>query len=273
VTGPGGRSRAHATLGILRYAAIGGFQDLRAMYSWRTWCAGWLLRVVCQVIFYSLLGRLIGSQEQVHFLVVGNAVMLCATTVMFVVQSTTWERSSGTISLLVAAPASPLVVLFGRSVQWIPDALVSSLAALVAVGPMFGVSLPWRRTLLVVPLLLLVTLSTYMLGAVFGSLVLRYAQARNLVSNVVAAVMMAICGVNVPVAVFPGWVRAIAAVLPLTHGLGAIRAVLAGAPASGILRSVASEIAVGVGWFAVAATSFRWFAEGGRRDGSIDFGG
>lgn len=260
------------TFAILRHAAIAGFQDFRALYSWKTWCTGWLLRVVMQVIFYSLLGRLIGSEEQVHFLVVGNAVMLCATTVIFVVQSTTWERFAGTIPLLIASPASPLVVLFGRSVQWIPDAMATSMAALLVVGPLFGLPLPWPRALLVVPLLLLVTLSTYMLGSLFGSLVLRYTEARNLVSNVVAAAMMAVCGVNVPVDTFPGWVGTVAAALPLTHGLLAVRGVLSAAPAGRIAGEAALELLVGLGWFAVAATSFRWFAEGGRRDGSIDFG-
>ena len=165
-----------ATFLILRHAAIAGFEDLRSLYSWKTWTTGWLLRMVCQVVFYSLLGRLIGDDAQVHYLVIGNAVMLCATTVIFVVQSTTWERFAGTLPLLVAAPASPLVVLFGRSVQWIPDALATSLTALLIVGPIFGLPLPWPRTLLVLPLLVLVTLSTYMMGAVFGSLVLRWTE-------------------------------------------------------------------------------------------------
>jgi ABC-2 type transport system permease protein len=261
-----------ATVEILRHAAIAGFQDLRGMYSWKTWTTGWLLRVICQVIFYSLLGQLLGDEAQVHYLVVGNAVMLCATTVMFVVQSTTWERFAGTLPLLVAAPASPLVVLFGRSVQWIPDALATSLAALLVVGPLFGLPLPWPRVLLVPALLVLVTLSTYMMGAVFGSLVLRWTQARNLVANVVVAAMMAICGVNVPTTAFPGWVRATAEVLPLTHGLRAVRAVLAGGAGAGVARQAALEVAVGLGWFTIAAASFRWFAEGGRRDGSLEFG-
>jgi ABC-2 type transport system permease protein len=258
-----------ATFLILRHAAIAGFEDLRSLYSWKTWTTGWLLRMVCQVVFYSLLGRLIGDDAQVHYLVIGNAVMLCATTVIFVVQSTTWERFAGTLPLLVAAPASPLVVLFGRSVQWIPDALATSLTALLIVGPIFGLPLPMPRALLVIPLLVLVTLSTYMMGAVFGSLVLRWTKARNLVSNVVAALMMAVCGVNVPVSVFPAWVQTVAGVLPLTHGLRAVRGVLAGGP---VAREAALEVAVGLGWFAVAAASFRWFAEGGRKDGSLEFG-
>lgn len=259
------------TLAVLRHAAIGGFQDFRAMYTWRTWTAGWLLRVVAQVIFYSLMGRLVGSDERLHFLVVGNAVMLCATTVIFVVQSTTWERSTGTIPLLIAAPASPLVVLFGRSVQWIPDAVASSVVAFAAAAALFGIPLPWPRTFLILPLLLLVTLTTYLMGTFFGSLVLRYADARNLVSNVVGASMMALCGVNVPLSFFPGWVQAVARCLPLTHGLEAVRGVLAEVPPGQVLNDVMVEALVGVGWFGLAAASFRWFAEGGRKDGSIEF--
>lgn len=258
------------TVDVLRHAALAGFQDLKSLYTWKTWTAGWLLRMFCQVIFFALLGRLIGDQAQVHYLVVGNAVMLCATTVIFVVQSTTWERAAGTLPLLVAAPASPLVVMFGRSVQWIPDALATSVAALLFVGPLFGLPLPWPRSLMLLPLLVLVTLSTYMMGAVFGSLVLRWTETRNLVSNVVGAVMMAVCGVNVPVSVFPRWVGTVAAALPLTHGLRAIRAVLAGDP--GVARQALLELVVGVGWFLVAAASLGWFAEGGRKDGSLEFG-
>jgi Ser/Thr protein kinase RdoA (MazF antagonist) len=47
--------------------------------------------------------------------------------------------------------------------------------------------------------------------------VLRWTEARNLVSNVVGALMMAVCGVNVPVSVFPRWVGTVASALPLTH--------------------------------------------------------
>ncbi len=260
-----------STVRILRYSALGGLQDFAASYTWKTWTMGWLLRVIVQVIFFTLIGELVGSARRVHYLLVGNAVLLASMTVMFVVQSTTWERMTGTIPLLIAAPANPLIVLLGRSVQWIPDAIVSALAAFFVVGPVFGLEMPFPRVLWVVPLVVLITLATYFMGAFFGSLVLRFMQARNLVANLVHGAMMAFCGVNVPVSFFPGWVEAIAQALPLTHGLAAVRGVLAGAPASAIFVDVALEALVGLLWLGVAAGSFTWFLEGGRRDGSIEF--
>lgn len=259
------------TARILRYAAIGGFQDFFALYTWSTWTFGWLLRVIAQVVFFTMVGRLIGDEQQMHFLLVGNAVFLSAMTVMFIVQSTTWERSGGTIPLLIASPSHPLIVLLGRSVQWIPDALASSLAALLVVGPLFGLPMPWPSVLWVVPLLLLITLATYCMGALIGSVVLRYMESRNLVANIVHGGLMAIAGVNIPVDSMPGWIQAVAKGLPLTHGLLAIRAVLGQAPQVNALREAAFEALVGGCWLLVAAASFGWFLEGGRRDGSIEF--
>jgi ABC-2 type transport system permease protein len=83
---------------------------------------------------------------------------------------------------------------------------------------------------------------------------------------------MALCGVQVPVVFWPGWVQAVAGLLPVRHGLLGVRALLDGAPAGTVARHAALEAAVGLGWLLVAALTFRRLAESGRRDGSIEFG-
>lgn len=260
------------TARILRYSSISAWQDFRREYSVTSWLGEWGIRITFQVIFFGLIGKLLGSEEQVHFLLIGNSIMLASMTVMFVVQTTVWERWTGTLPLLVASPASPIIVFMGRSVEWIPDAVLSSLIGLFVVGRIFGLVLPWPEMLWVVPLLLLVTMTTYMMGAFLGSLVLRAMNSRNLVANLAHGIMMAVCGVNVPVTFFPEWIQRIASVLPLTHGLLAIRGVLDDAPSLYIWTNIRMEVLVGVGWLALALASFRWLAEGGRKDGSIEFG-
>lgn len=265
-------TRVVDTWRVFRYAALTGFQDFRTEYSVVSWISEWLVRIVFQMIFFALIGRLVGADEHVRFLVIGNGVMLASMTVMFVVQSTTWERFTGTLPLLVAAPASPIVVFAGRSVEWIPDAIATSLAGLFIVAPMFGVDIPVMRVLLILPLLLLVTLTTYAFGLFLGSLVLRAMMARNLVANLGYSTLMALAGVNVPITYFPDPLQVVAALLPLTHGLQAIRAVVDGAPLASVGSDVLAEILVGVAWLALALASFRWLAEGGRKDGTIEFG-
>ena len=83
--------------------------------------------------------------------------------------------------------------------------------------------------------------------------------------------MMAFCGVSVPRSVFPAPVRRLAGLLPLTHGLDAIRGVLDGAAAATVLDDIGLEVLVGAGWLALSLLTFQRMADAGRRDGSIVF--
>jgi ABC-2 type transport system permease protein len=73
-----------ANLTTLRYAIAAGWADFAVVYTWRTWTAGWLTRVLCQVAFFALIGRLLGSAERTQFLLVGNAALIAAVESCFV---------------------------------------------------------------------------------------------------------------------------------------------------------------------------------------------
>jgi ABC-2 type transport system permease protein len=256
---------------VLKYAGLSGFQDYATMFTLKSWLLGWFLRVLAQVTFFALIGELIGSTARLHFILVGNAVMLASMEAMGAVPSTTWERRAGTFPLLIAGPTSPVVVLMGRSVQWLPSGVASATGAFFLLGPLFGLEMPFPRVLLVVPLIVLVALSTYMLGTFLGALVLRAMEARNLVFNISFMTLMAMCGVNVPLEFYPEPILSLAQVLPLTHGLLAIRGVLESAPASEIVLRVGLEAGVGAFWLVMALLAFRRYLEAVRRDGSIEF--
>ncbi|HWC14859.1 MAG TPA: ABC transporter permease [Actinomycetota bacterium] len=260
------------TLQVLRYSIINGFQDAAAMFTPKTYLTGWLLRVLSQVTFFALIGSLLGSEETTHFLLVGNVVAVGAMVVHSVSASTVWERWAGTLPLLFAAPSRPLIVLMGRSFNWVPDAMFSATGALLIVGPIFGLPMPWPEVLWVLPLLLATIIATYGFGLFLGSMSIRAPESRNFISRVATTVTMAICGVNVPVDFFPGAVQAVAYSLPVTHGLLAIRSVLDVSSASVVLAHLSAALLTGAGWYAVAIISFSLFEARSRTTGSLEFG-
>ncbi|MET9628327.1 ABC transporter permease [Lentzea sp. NPDC006480] len=262
-----------ARLQVIRYALMSGIADFSVIYTWKTWTLGWLSRVLAQVAFFAVIGLLLNDENATRHLLIGNAVVMVAVEAFFVCASTVWERQAGTLPLLVAAPASALLTFTGRSLFWVGSGTATASVALFALSPVFGIPLPMPAALLAVPLILLVGLSTYCFGLVLSGIVLRFMEARNVVSNVAHLSVMALCGVQVPVTFWPGWVQAVASVLPVNHGLAAIRGLLDGVPAQVVITQAALEVAVGAGWFAVAALTFRHFVEQGRKDGSIEFGG
>lgn len=258
---------------VLVAATANAWADLKVTFTPLTWTLGWLGRVVMQVIFFALIGQLLGSPDDVRFLFVGNAVMATAMEAMLVVASTTWERRAGTFPLLVAAPGPLWPVFVGRSLQWLPSGVATASVALFAVGPAFGVRWTLLEGVAAFALLILVALATYGFGLSVAAVVLRVMRIRNLASNLSYTFMMLVCGVVVPVTFWPAPVQIIAQGLPLTHALRGIRQLAAPTPADPavVLLDAGIAVLVGAAWFVVAARLLTHLAESGRRDGSIEF--
>ncbi|MGW7547282.1 ABC transporter permease [Streptomyces sp. NPDC054770] len=259
-------------LTLLRHGSAIAVADLAAVYTWRTWLFGWLVRMLSQVVFFTLAGRLTGAGGDERFLVTGNALMVCAVEATMVVASSAWERSLGTLPLLVAAPARLAWTFVVRSLQWVISGTATSLVALFALGPVFGLRWTVVSACAAVPLVLLTSLGTYCVGLALAAVVADRPGLRNVVSNVAYLGMMAVCGVQVPVHYWPPPVQAVAQVLPLTHELDALRGVLDGAPPDRVLLQALLGAVTGAGWLAVAVLGFGWVARRGRRTGAIEFG-
>ena len=260
------------TANVMRHAFHAGIADYRSMWTWKSWLAGWFVRVLAQVAFFAMIGERLGSDEVTFYLLVGNALAIAAVTGVFSLNTTSGERWAGTLPLLIASPSSPVIVFGSRGAYHAVDGGLSALSALFVAGPLFGMDLPWPRVLLVVPLTMLVAYSCYCLGTFLAGVVFRFRNINSFVVLSTYMTIMAVCGVNVPLTYYPDVIEWISRFLPLTNGLLAIRGVLDGEAASAVLADAALEALVAGGWMTAALLSFNRLASRGRRDGSLDFG-
>lgn len=259
-------------LAIIHRSASRGFAELRSNNSFVTWTLGWLVRVLCQVTFFAMVGQLAGSARAVQYIAVGNACAIITVEASAMIRSMCAERQVGTLGLLIATPTGQLPVFFGRGLQWLCTGLVSSSAALVLVPRLLGAAVPVSRLLESIPQLAVVGASFYCLACTVGGLALRRLRWQWLVINLTYLVPMTFCGVDVPVTFWPWPIHALAEVIPLTHGLESIRATIQGAPISSIAVQILLTVATGLGWLGVAAVSFNRLVSSGRRDGTIELG-
>jgi ABC-2 type transport system permease protein len=260
------------TVNVMHHAFRAGLADYRAIFTWKSWLAGWLVRVIAQVAFFAIIGERLGDDQKTFYLLVGNAILVAALTGVFSLNMTTAERWAGTLPLLVASPSSPMIVFSARGSYLAVDGALSALAALFIAGPLFGMDLPWPRVLAVVPLTAVVALASYCFGTFLAGIVFRFRSINSLVVLTTHVSLMAACGVNVPLSYYPEALEWIARVLPVTNGLLAIRSVLDGAATATILGDAALEATVAIGWMTAALASFNRLASRGRRDGSLDYG-
>ena len=257
-------------LAALGWAARAGAADHGVMFKWQTWLFSWFVRMLAQVLFFTVIGSQIGP-GQARFLLIGNAVLMVTLHGLHTTASTTWEIENGTLPLLVASPSSPALVLAGRSLFWLPDGLACGLGAILLLSPVGGLHLTPGRVVLVTGLLVVIALASYCLGLFLGSLVLTAADLRNVVSNATLTAMMALCGVEFPRADLGAGLDRVGAVLPLTHGLQAVRDVLGGAAGAHTAVLAGQEAAVGCLWLAAASAVLALRARRSRRDGAALF--
>jgi ABC-2 type transport system permease protein len=134
------------------------------------------------------------------------------------------EQSMGTLEAVLMAPVS-LPVLVLASASW--SFLWSSASALLFVGAgalLYGVALPGS-----VPLALLfvaVTTLVFVSIGVFSASFAMVWKRGDPIGPLISTVFFLLGGIIYPPKILPAWIAAISSVLPITHGVEALRKVL-----------------------------------------------
>ena len=259
-------------LRIAGQSIVFAYAEMRAVHTLRTWLLGWLARLLIQVSFFALIGRFVADRDTMRFVLIGNVVAVTCLESMIVVLTMVQERATGTLPLLAISPTNHVPIYFSRGLHWLASGIVTSYTAWLVLPPLLGVPLPWPRALIGLLVIPVVSVTSYCYGCVLSSVAVRWMGLTWITLNLGYLPLMTFCGVNVPVSFWPSWLRAVVQVLPLTHGLEAIRRFLAGASFVQILPDLGWEALVGVGWLAIAAVSINQVVARGRVSGALEFG-
>jgi len=179
------------------------------------------------------------------------------------------SQMMGTLEAELATPAPPWMVLGAPPVYEFGAAALRSAAYLAGATLLLGLNLGranWPSVVLAVPLIIAAFSGLGLLAAGTTMLVRRL----NPVAIVIGSLSFFLSGVLYPVTVLPGWLRAIGALLPLTHALAVLRgALLIGAGPAALADSFIA-LAVFAGVLApVGAGVFAFALRRARIDGSL----
>ncbi|GAA2234241.1 MULTISPECIES: ABC transporter permease [Kitasatospora] len=208
-----------------------------------------LPRLLLQGIFYTMLGRLVGGQSGAHFAFIGAiAFAACTDTVIGVCDVPMTDQWSGTYYRLQTGALPPGAVYLCRSLPYLTSGFLYSLLVLLVDGPVLGFAGSLGSLTAVLPLYLLTATTSTMFGLALAALAV--GGSRDvLYGNLGSYFVLAASAIVSPLASKLRWLAVLGEVLPLGHGLKAIRAATAGSP---WLVQLALEVLVGLGWLAVA---------------------
>lgn len=183
-------------------------------------------------------------------------VILQMTMVMMTAIALTRETERGTMENLLAMPASPFEIMLGKILPYLAVGAVQVAVVLLASRLLFAIPFFGSVTLLLFATLVFV-LALVLLGYTFSTMARTQMQALQLtIFFFLPSILLS--GFMFPFRGMPGWAQVIGELLPLTHFLRVIRAVmLKGAE----LPAVAFEIGVLglfiVGYAGIALLRFR----------------
>jgi ABC-2 type transport system permease protein len=210
-----------------------------------------------------------GTGDYIGYIVVGTTIWMWQNIVLWNVgYSLRNEQLRGTLESNWLTPTGRFSYLLGSGITQLFVMLVFLTISALEFGLFFGVRLRGDAGLVLL-VFLAATPSIYGLGFAFASLVITAKEANAFVYLVRGAVMI-FCGITYPISLLPGWMHAVAAWLPQTYIIHAMRtAILSEASFASLWSDLLHLIVFGLAWLVVGYGLFNWMERRARQTGAI----
>jgi ABC-2 type transport system permease protein len=183
-------------------------------------------------------------------------VILTMTLVMMTSMAMTRERERGTLENLLATPVRPIEMMVGKILPYVLIGYVQVLIVFGAAQALFAVPMA-GSFLLLSAMVLLFIVATLAVGFTFSTIARSQMQSMQMTMFYFLPNML-LSGFMFPFKGMPGWAQAIGEVLPLTHFLRVVRAImLKGATASDVLNEAGAIAAFAAAACIVAMLRYR----------------
>jgi len=227
-------------------------------------------RILLQSLFFVYLAKAAGGDQLARFALIGNGIQIAVFMVMLsmeeVIESEKWNN---TFQYLIASPSSWFPSMLGKSASYYGDALIASTVTFAVLIPALDIQFFFVNLLRAAPIILLIIVSASALGWCIGafSLPIRYGY---MICNWFAYAMIIFCGVNIPTNALPSAVQVVGNLLPVTHGLRAVRAVIDGAAYASVWPLIGKEILIALCYGGAAWLTFGYRMRVTRQRGSFE---
>jgi ABC-2 type transport system permease protein len=210
-----------------------------------------------------------GTGDYMGYIVVGTTIWMWQNIVLWNVGlSLRNEQLRGTLESNWLTPTGRFSYLLGSGITQFFVMLVFLTISALEFGLFFGVRLRGDARLVLLVFLAAIP-SIYGLGFAFASLVITAKEANAFVFLVRGAVMI-FCGITYPTSLLPGWMHSVAAWLPQTYIIHAMRtAILSEASFAGLQSDLAHLLAFGLAWLGIGYALFIWMERRARQSGAI----
>jgi ABC-2 type transport system permease protein len=249
------------------------YYSYKGTFHWLNWPAyisSVIFRHGFMVAIFGLTGRFARGNEAGEAYIVGMTAFAIPHILMGgILQGFANERSLATLGYLFVATGSRLQSFLTRGLLHYPNALITVVSSLFFAIIVLGTSFEGADWGAAAACYLIMSASTMLFGLFLGNLCVAF-RDWQVSFNITQAVFLALTGAVIPLDELPPGLRELAELLPVTHGLEALREAYAGASFSAISDSLLIEAAVGLSYGVLGYFFFRFVELYARRTGAYE---
>lgn len=256
----------------LRNFLLQSLLSYRGLFMWLNpmgYVSNAVLRPMLFVAIFGMVGRYAQSAEAAEAYIIGmSAYSIPLILQGGIIQSMAYDRAFGTLSLNFLSPGSRLALFLSRGVLHLPNGIFSFVCSLLAAWLILGMRFPGADWVLVMQSVLVITLSCGAFALFVGVLAIAFRDFFT-IAPATNGLILGLTGVVLPVELLPGGLNLVGQVLPLSHGLEALRAGFSGS-GSGAGSYLLTEAAIGVAYGIAGYAMFRVSEGVLRRRGTLE---
>jgi ABC-2 type transport system permease protein len=223
-----------------------------------------------QMLFFAYVAQLAGNPSTpVSYVVIGNSVATMTYATVFSICGTTdSEKNGGTMEHLLVSPANRIALYLGRGMIPLAIALCTVTVSLTYAVYVFHAPFPGSAVLPAMVSLVLTVVAMVGFGLLLAGIAL-WLRSSNQIANIFLFIGFVLAGANFPLSYLPLGLQWAGELLPLTWGIAALRASLAGASTPTLLFLWGLTAIEGLVAYGAALGLWQVFERQATRTGSI----
>jgi ABC-2 type transport system permease protein len=238
-----------------------------------TWVLQETLLPFLSVAAFAFVYRALGAESYVGFVILGGVMTAFWLNILWAMGATIyWDRDAGNLELYIMAPVSLMAVLAGMALGGMVATVMRATVILLLGSWLFDVQLAPTSWLALAAVFLLTMLALYGLGMVFASAFLLWGRGAWHVVHLMQEPLYLVSGMNFPVKALGPVVACLAAALPLTTGVDALRQLLFDEAADGLLPvwlEIILLVMLSAAFLALAWFCLRYLERRARQEGRL----
>jgi ABC-2 type transport system permease protein len=236
------------------------------------WEVAFMVYSVAGALAVTLIGRDQDSDRLIFSLMIGATFWNYLSVVFSIIgEQISWERWEGTLEYTMMAPVRRVSQLFGATVFAIVWGLIHTAVVLTVLVLFFGIDLSHANFITAAALMLVGSLSIIGIGMMAAALPLLWVERGDQMVFVINSLLLLFSGVYYSITILPGWMQAVASILPPTYILDGVRqALIDGAPVGNLVLSHLLPLAVmAVVFIPLGVFVFGWAEKYAKRTGKL----